>query len=174
MKLAKREKLFVGVGACILGLFLIVALLNTYYFDKKNRLAKGIINFENNIETLAISGAGSQNTDEASGDIERVLSNRNWTLSSFVNKEAEAIGLLKNLKKRTPSTGKMQGDYLEDITKVELEAITTSQLIEYLYRIEKPEQFIYVKKITFPINKEGYLAPIITVLTYKKEDGSGQ
>lgn len=172
MKLAKREKLFVGAAACTLGLFLIIELLIAPFFHKKDRLEKDIKTIEQNIADLATIGIGSQGTE----DMERVLSRRKDSLLVFLNKAAGTTGLEKNLKRLNPTDGKDQGAYLEEVVDVTLDAITLPQLTEYLYRIEKPEQFIFVKRINISDNKkeEGYLNANIRVLTYKQKESSGQ
>ncbi len=176
MKLAMREKLFVGAAACILGIFLIVELLIIPFFDKKEHLEKETATIEKSMEDLKKLSAGGENIDKVAGSLETVLSRRSGeSLYAFVNKEAEALGLNKNMTRVTPSEGKKQGDYIEDIVEIQLDAITQPQLTDYLYKIEKPEKFIFINKITIKDNKreEGYLDTTIRILTYKKGNRAG-
>ena len=173
MKLAKREKLFVTAAGCILGIFLIITLVIAPYLDKKERLEKETKTIEKYMGDLDRLSAGGQEVDKIAGT---ALSDRKESLFSFVNKEAEAIDLKKNIARINPSEGKKQGDYIEDIIEIQLDALTQSQLTEFLYRVEKPEKFIFINRITIKDNKreEGYLDATIRVLTYKKADNSGQ
>ena len=176
MKLARREKLFVSAAACILGIFLIIELLIIPFSNKKEHLEKETETIEKSMQNLNRLSAGGENIDKVSGGLETVISSRGGeSLYAFVNKEAEAIGLNKNMARVTPSEGKKQGDYIEDIVEIQLDAITQPQLTEYLYRIEKPENFIFINKITIKDNKreEGYLDTTIRVLTYKKGNRTG-
>ena len=68
-----------------------------------------------------------------------------------------------------PSDSKGPGDYRESTVEIKLESITIDQLTDYLYRIEAPEELIFIKRISISDNKreEGYLDSIISVFTYK-------
>lgn len=172
MKLAKREKLFIGAAGCVIGLFLILELIITPYFDQKNHLRKDTAALENLIQDLGkISEV--QNADRLAGGLESVLTGRRESLLSYINKEAEAINIKKNIPRMNPSQGKEQGDYVEDILQIEVNAVTLPQLTEFLYRIEKPERYIFISRISITDNKreEGYLDASIRVMTYKKKTG---
>ena len=175
MKLAKREKLFVTAAGCILGIFLIITLVIAPYLEKKERLEKETKTIERYMRDLDRLSAGGKEVDKIAGTMGGALSDRKESLFSFVNKEAEAIDLKKNIARINPSEGKKQGDYIEDIIEIQLDALAQSQLTEFLYRVEKPEKFIFINRITIKDNKreEGYLDATIRVLTYKKADNSG-
>jgi hypothetical protein len=171
MKLARREKLFIGGAVLILGIFLIVTQLVVPFSDRKNRLEKETKELEQVIQDYARTGAGGQNLDTISDNLEKALSARGGeSLDSLINKEASAIGITKNIPRMKSSEGTKQGNYMEDVIELPLEAVTLTQLTEFLYRIEKPEKFIYISRITIRDNKreEGYLDATISVLTYKR------
>ena len=171
MKLAKREKLFIGAAAGILGAFLILQLLVFPFFARKNRLAKETDTMEKIIKDMERLGVGGQDTG-ISGSLEKVLSTRKNTLTEIVREEYEALGLTKeNIGNLGPGRGKTLNGYQEDITEVEFKAITLSQLKEFLFRIRKPEKFIFTKGIYIKHNKkeEGYLDANVTVMSYKFE-----
>jgi hypothetical protein len=52
---------------------------------------------------------------------------------------------------------------------MKLEQITLKQLVDYLYRIESPEQLISIKRISIKENKgeSGYLDAVLQVLTFQ-------
>ncbi|MBN1908011.1 MAG: type II secretion system protein M [Deltaproteobacteria bacterium] len=171
MKLARREKLFIGGAGLILVGFLIITQLVVPFFNRKDRLEKEAKELEQVIQEYVQAGAGGQDIESISGNLEKVLAARgDEPLDSFINKEASAIGITKKIPRMRPSEGKKQGDFLEDIVELPLEAVSLAQLTEFLYRIEKPEKFIYISRITIKDNKkeEGFLDATIRVLTYKR------
>ena len=171
MKLAKREKLFVSAAGGILGIFLILELIVFPFFDKKDQLEKDTETIEKSIGDLDRIGTAGQDISEISGGLERALSTRKETLYAFVNGGATAIGLKKNnIARLDTKDGKEQGGYVEDILEVQLNAITTPQLTKFLYRIEKPEKYIFINSIRIRKNKkdEGYVDATVRVMSYKK------
>jgi type II secretory pathway component PulM len=173
MKLAKREKLFISAAGGVLAIFLIFQLFVIPFFDKKNQLEKETGALERNIAEMKKVDTGGQGIAEIPGGPGKILSTRKESLLTFINREAEAIGLKRNnIKGMDPHEGKEQDGYKEDILEVQLDAITLSQLTEFLFRIEKPGDFIFINRATIRKNKkeEGYLDATVRVLSYKKEN----
>jgi type II secretory pathway component PulM len=171
MKLARREKLFIYGAGLILGIFLIVELIVVPFFNRKERLEKETKELEQVIKDYTQVGAGGQDMESISENLEKALSDRgDETLFSLINKEAEAIGIRNKIPRIRPSEGQKKGDFAEEIVELPIEAVTLNQLTEFLYRIENPEKFIYISRITIRDNKkeEGYLDATIRVLTYKR------
>lgn len=168
MKLAKREKLFIYTAAGVLGTVLILYMLLFPFFEKKNKLARETETLESIINDMNSLGIYGQDINEMSGNLERVLANRKEPLYSLIGKEAVAVGL--NPERTTPSEGKERDGYIEDYCSVELKEITLTQLTDFLYRIEKPEQFIFINSFKLNKNKkkEGYFDSNIRIMSYKK------
>ena len=169
MKLAKREKLFIGAAGCILGIFLIMEMLVFPFFDHKDTLKKDTKALEKAIIDLDIIGVKGRNFNNTSGNMENALANRKEPLYTFIYKEAVSIGLEPELN---PSEGEELDGFIEEKCAVDLKAVTWSQLTNFLSRIEKPEKYIFISSITISKNKkkEGYLEANIRVMSYKKEN----
>ncbi|MBN2418075.1 MAG: type II secretion system protein M [Deltaproteobacteria bacterium] len=170
MKLAKREKLFIGAAAGVLVIFLVLQQLIIPFFNNKSKLAKETETLEaiiKDMDRLALEG---ENFAEISGSLERVISTRKEDLYTLIWREADVIGI-KQIDFK-PGSGKTLDGFQEDILEVQFKAITQAQLIEFLYRINKPEKFIFASGITIKHSKkeEGYLEVNITVMSYKKEN----
>ena len=171
MKLAKREKLFIGGAAGIIGILVIMQLIVFPYFDKKSRMEKEIQGFIKYSKLIDEVGSNGQ-SDNFSLNRDRVMAKRgpSFSLNSFVNGSAIAAGIQP--KKMDPSKGKEKGNYVEDLLEVSFDDITSTQLYNFLYSIEKPEEFIFIKRINARKvkNQEGYLDATIGILTYQKQD----
>ncbi len=172
MKLAKREKLFIGAAAGIIGIILILNLLVIPFFKNKNHMARETETLEKLIKDMDRAGIAGQDMAEISGGLERALAKRKEpSLLSFINKEAKAAGIGQDeMTKTNPSKGKEKDGYIEDFCSLELELITLPQLADFLFRIEKPEQFIFINNIKISKDKkeEGYLNANIRVMSYEK------
>ncbi|MFC1838702.1 hypothetical protein ACFL1N_03905 [Thermodesulfobacteriota bacterium] len=170
MKFANREKIFVYAAVVIICLFLIIELLFIPAFNKKDRLEKELIAKEEGIKELAEMSQKYQQLDRLSGSIEKVISNRNrgFTLFSFLETTAGQAKVKGNITSMKPSETKGLDNYTEIMVEVKLESITLEQLADYLYLIEKPDQLVFIKRISITDNKreKGHLDSILQVLTF--------
>ncbi len=68
-----------------------------------------------------------------------------------------------------PSVSAGPGPYKESLVEMKLEAITLKQLIDYLYRIESPDDVVSIKRASISENKResAYLDAILQVLTFQ-------
>lgn len=170
MKFAKREKIFVYSAAAFICLFLIIELLILPVLNKKDRMEREIITKEDGIRELAEMSQKYQQFDRLSGSIEKVISSRNrgFTLFSFLETTAGQANVKSNITSMKPSESKGLEGYTETMVEVKLESVTLQQLTDYLYLIEKPDQLVFIKRISITDNKreKGYLDSILQVLTF--------
>ena len=170
MKFAKREKIFIYAAAAIICLFLIIELLFFPILDKKASMEREIKTKEDGIRELAEMSHKYQQLDRLSGSIEKSLSNRKrgFTLFSFLETTAGQAKVKGNITSMKPSETKGLDGYTETMVEVKLESITLEQLADYLYLIEKPDQLVFIKRISITDNKrdKGRLDSILQVLTF--------
>ena len=168
MKLAKREKLFIYTAAGVIGTVFILYMLVFPFFEKKNKLARETEALESIINDMNRLGISGQDIGKMSGGLERVLARRREPLYSLIDKEAMAAGLKPKTTKQ--SEGKERDGYIEDYFTVDLQEITMTQLTDFLYRIEKPEEFIFINSFKLSKNKkkEGFFDSNIRIMSYKK------
>lgn len=170
--LAKREKYFVSIAACLIALFLLFQFIISPFFEKRDRLRKGIIKQEQDLKELSVLIAEYYNHKQSSQDIDKILSQRkkDFTLSSFLEKATRETQIDKYIKNLKRSSSKGTGPYEEPMVEAKLEGITVDQLIRYLYKIEDPDNLIFIKRISITDNKkeEGYLDSVIQVMTFQQ------
>lgn len=170
MKFAKREKIFIYAAAAFIFVFMVIELLVLPVLDKKDRMEKEILRKEKAIEELAEMSQKFQQMDKLSGSIEKALSNRKrgFTLFSFLETTAGQARVKGNITSMKPSESKGLDGYTETMVEVKLESVTLEQLTNYLYLIEKPDQLVFIKRITITDNKreKGHLDSILQVLTF--------
>ena len=172
MQLAKREKYVVTVGASALIIFFLFQLLISPFFDRKERLQKGIVSKKEDLKEIALLASEYKAHQQDSQEILQVLSLRKkgFTLFSFLDEAAGKAEVKKYIKYMKPSISKEEGTYQETMVEMKLEALTLEQLVRYLYRIEIPIDLIVIKRISIQANKreKGYLDAILQVMTYQQ------
>lgn len=169
MKLAKREKyLFILIG-CAVSAFLLFEILLFPFFDKRERIKRGIRIREKGTEEMVVLSSKYRNSEKGAKAIRRLLDKRRkgFTLFSFLEKEAGTAGVKDRIKYMKPSVAESAGRYKESMVEMKLEGITLNQLVGYLHRIESPENVIRIKRMSIKQNskEKGYLDAIVQVLT---------
>jgi len=172
MKLARREKYFIGIGGTALGIFFLAQLLIFPLLDNRKRLQRSVEVKEAGLRDMLRMQAEYQNYQSGSQGMERFLANRKrgFTLFSFLEQAAGAAEVKEHIKYMKPSTSKGNGPYKESMVEIKLETITMKQLVGYLHRIESPKNVTSIKRISIKGNKKepGYLDVVLQVLTLNK------
>ena len=168
--LAKREKNLVIGAACFLGIFFLFQLLIFPFFEKKDRMQKGIKTRENDLEEVIWLCGEYEAYKGNSQSIEQVLGRRKrgFTLRTFLQQKANEAGVIIGRINEFPS--KEKGQFIESTMEVRLEAVTVKQLRDYLYRIESPEDLVSVPTISIKQNKRepGYHDVTLRALTFEE------
>jgi hypothetical protein len=168
--LAKREKNFVIGAACFMGVFFLFQLLIFPFFEKKDRMQKGIKAKEVELREVLRVCAEYEAYKEDSLGLEQILGTRRrgFTLRTFLQEKANESGVIIGRISEFPS--KDTGQFIESTMEVRLEAVTLRQLKEYLYRIESPEDLVSVPTISIKQNKRepGRHDVTLRALTFEK------
>ena len=172
MKLAKREKYFIGIGGTALVIFFLMQLLVFPLMDSRKRLQRGVEAKEAGLKEMLRMQAEYRDYQNGSQGIEKYLANRRkgFTLFSFLEQAAGVAEVKDHIKYMKPSTSKGSGPYKESMVEIKLETITMKQLVGYLHRIESPKNVTSIKRISIKGNKKepGYLDVVLQVLTLSK------
>jgi general secretion pathway protein M len=171
IKLAKREKYIVIISVSILVLFLIANFLVLPFFKAKDRLKKGIVAKDAEMTEIATLGTVYKEYQKSAEEISRAMARRGkgFTLMAYLDNAAGDTDLKDFIKNVNPSPLKGTGAFKESDVEIKLEGINPSQMVKFLYRIEKPDDLIFIKRISVTDNKkqEGYLDLTIQVMTYE-------
>ncbi len=172
MKLAKREKFFVSLGAIFIAIFFLFQLLIFPFFESRRRIQRGIRAKKDGLEEIVRLSTEYHRYQKGSQGIKQILARRKkgFTLFSFLEKAAGDAGVKAHIKYMKPSISTGTGPYKESLVEMKLEAITSEQLIGYLYRIESPDSVVSIKRISINETKKksDYLDAILQVLTFQQ------
>jgi general secretion pathway protein M len=171
MKLAKREKNLVILAGVAVAVFLLFQFVVFPFLDERKRMRRSIAAKKQNLQEVLRLRSEYEVQKTGFQGIQQMLAKRTrgFTLFSFLEKSASEAELKGNIKYMKPSTSQSTGPYKESTVEMKLEQITLKQLVDYLYRIESPEQLISIKRISIKENKgeSGYLDAVLQVLTFQ-------
>lgn len=171
MKLARRERFFVGAAILFIAIFFLFQFLIFPFFAAKARIKKGVQAKKNALKEMEVLISEFERYRSGSQGVKQFLEQRrkDFTLFSFLEKAAGDADVKEHIKYMKPSTSVGPESYKESLVEIKLELITLKQLIDYLYRIESIENVVIVKRFSANENKkkDGYLDAILQVLTFE-------
>lgn len=171
IKLAKRERYLVSLAAFSVAVFLLFQFLIFPFFERRERIQRGIKAKEEDLVEILKLAAEYQRYTKSNQEIAQSLSRRakGFTLFSFLERSADEAGVKDHIKYMKPSTSKGTGLYKESLVEMEVDQISLSQLANYLHRIESSENFIKIKRISIKENQResGYIDAVMQVLTFQ-------
>jgi len=169
MKLARREKYLVSLAGGVIFLVVIHNLLIGPFFEEKDRLRNSVRAKEAALEKIKTQSAEYKTLKMGNQGLHTLLAKRKkgFTLFSFLEQEAAHSDIKGRIEYMKPSSSQGTGPYNESMVEMKLEGITLKQLVEYLYRIESPEDAISIQRISIKENKKksGYIDAVLKVLT---------
>lgn len=169
MKLGKREKLSVSLGAIFVALFLLVQFMIFPFFDKREAMKRGIEAKRGGLKEIRVLKAEYESFRKGAAGIRSHLSSREkgFTLFSFLEHAAGRAGVKDHIKYMKPSDSREDGRLKGSMVEMKIDRINLRQLVDYLYLIESPEHLVSIKRISIRDSQgaPGYLDAVMQVLT---------
>jgi general secretion pathway protein M len=171
MRLAFREKVFLGLGAVLVGTILTYYLIVAPYREKMRILERRIDQKTEELEKISIL---SQEYREIKRKIEELKGKagkrgKSFPLFSHLESLAAKTLIKGNIASMKPQSTPIGEHYKESSVAVKLENITTRQLVDYLFRIENSEGFLRIKRLHLKKRHDNpkYLDATFVVSTYE-------
>ena len=169
--LAKRERYFVMGAACFLGVILLFELFVSPFFENRAKMQRGVEENKALLREVMDRSAEYEAKKRVSQDMAQALNKRRreFSLFNYLDQAAKKTGIDKHVKSMLPSS-KGEGLFKESTVDMDLEAVTGTQLMEYLYEIESPEELISIKRMTVKQNgkQDGVLDVSFLALTLEE------
>jgi general secretion pathway protein M len=169
IKLARREKIIVSAGTCLVGLFVLLRFFVFPFFSGRTKLRRSIEVDKQRVQEMMGLSAEYEALQRSPGGIQKALADRQrgFTLFAFLEGVAGQAGVKDRIKYIKPSTSQEKGDYKISSVEMQFEGITMRQLFDYLYRIEDPKNVVKIKRISIKKHKEksGYVDATMQALT---------
>ena len=171
MKFARREKYFISAAAVFIGIFCLFQFLIFPFFEARRRVQRGVSAKEDGLKEIIQLNSEYNRYRKSSRGIQQVIAKRRkgFTLFSFLENKAGEAGIKTYIKYMKPSVSTGTGPYKESMVEMKLDEITLHQLINYLYRIESPDDVVSIKRISIKENKKksGRLDAILQIVTFR-------
>ncbi|HEX9874679.1 MAG TPA: type II secretion system protein GspM [Deferrimonas sp.] len=100
----------------------------------------------------------------------RGVSNRNFSLFSFVENLTGQIASRENLVYMRPQPVAVKDEYKEESVEIKLEKIALDQLVRILYQIDTADAFLQVKNLRLKIrfDNKAQLDAVLTISAYAR------
>ena len=176
LKLNKRERYSLIAGISAVVVFLVVQFGIFPFIDAREQVKRSIAQNERVLKEVSLLADQYRSLKADSGQMKKALAQRpgDFTLFSFLEKEAGNAGIKPNITYMKPSNSREDGPWRESSVELKLENITLGQLVEYLHRVESPSNLVAVKRISVKQSKEGsgYLSVVLQMVTYTMGGGT--
>jgi general secretion pathway protein M len=170
-KLEPRERLVIYGGVAILVCFVFLQFVLTPYLTASKKLDRALENRKADIVELKLLQQEYRNLQDQAGGIRKQLETRpaNFSLFSFLDNQASAAAVKDFISYMKPSTTENSGgDLLESLVEMKLQEIGLKQLVDFLQRIESPENVVSIKRISVQESgkQENSLDVIMQIVTF--------
>lgn len=168
--LNRRERLFVYSAAVFLALFILVRFVIIPLTGEQARLEQALTVKK---DTLREMVSMSTEVAAASGKLQEARAglkarDKDFTLFAFLDKLAGETGVKNNITYMKPSTEESeQGDYRLSAVEMKLEAVSLSNLVSYIYKVEMPENMVFIKRLSISRQEQdiGGVDAVLQVIT---------
>lgn len=171
MNLARREKYFISAAVLLIAIFFLFEFFLFPFFEARRRTQRGVTAKENGLKEIVRLSSIYSRYQRSSQGLKHILATRkkDFTLFSFLESKAGDAGIKTYIKYIKPSISEGSGRYKESMVEMKLQEITLNQLVNYLSRIESPENAVGLKRISIKKNKKksGYLDAVLQILTFQ-------
>jgi len=170
-RLEPRERLVIYGGLAILICFVFLQFIFAPYLAASKKLDRSLINRKADIVELKLLQQEYRNLQEQAGGIRKQLETRppNFSLFSYLDGQASAAAVKDFISYMKPSTSEnSQGDLVESLVEMKLQEIGLKQLVDFLQRIESPENVVSIKRISIQESgqQENSLDVIMQIVTF--------
>ncbi|MEA3468173.1 MAG: type II secretion system protein GspM [Thermodesulfobacteriota bacterium] len=172
-RLAKREKIMVGGMIVFVLVFFIIFFIFSPILESRQRLQKSLTKKQVELQEIRILEKEYQALQLQSGDIQKRLAKRpdNFTLFSFIEKQATTAGIKAKINYIKPSTVESDGPLQESRVDMKLQQITLENLVTFLKGVESHAKVVSVSRISIQEHgkEQGYVNTVIQIITFQKQ-----
>lgn len=154
MQLNQREKMAVGLAGAALLLFVVLQFLVFPLTEKRTRLTKGLAAKEKAVVDMRAMQERYKVLSSQSGSIAAMLTKRDegFSLFSFLEQSAADSAVKDRIDHMKPSDSPEGELFQQSRVEMKLQAISLRQLVEFLEKVESPENLVGIDKITIQEN----------------------
>ncbi len=172
---ARQRTMLLSVVAILL-IFFIYQLIVAPYFAARSRLLHTVQLRQADLQTMKKLQQEYQQVKKEEGGIKNRLAKRSkdFTLFTFVEKQAEQAKVKEKIKYMKPSIAEGEGPLRESLVEMKVQDIALEGLVTLLKLIESEENVVSLRRISIQesAQQQGYLDVIMQIGTFVEEAGS--
>ncbi len=172
MQLNKRDKTALIAGSVAVLFFLVIQFAVLPFLSERKRLQKGITSRQTGLLEMKQLRQRYDELHNRAGEVTETLKMRapGFSLFSFLEKMATEVQIKDRIAYMKPSEQTDKGEYRESLVEMKLQAVSLQQLVDFLEKIESPENVVTLRRLSIQENKkeEASLDAIMQVFTIKQ------
>jgi len=155
-KISQRDRLFLLAGGTFVVIFAVMQFMVLPLLDNRERLKKGITAREKALVEMKELQARYRDLHSKADTLVGKLADRSegFSLFSFLEQNAAKTDIKKNIAYMKPSEMSDEGPFKEVYVEMKLQAVTLTQLVDFLKLVESPENIVALKRISIQENKQ--------------------
>lgn len=169
MVLSRRDRTALIIGGSLLLVFIVLQFVVFPLVDKRKHLRKSIVSRETAVQEMRQMQTQYTQLSRQSHGLEQQLARRpkDFSLFSFLEKMATESKIKDHILYMKPSAVTGDGNLRQAMVEMKLQIIGLKQLVNFLKRIESPENVVTIKRISIQENKKakGTLDVIMQVIS---------
>lgn len=172
--MAKREQTMTGALMALVAALLLFSFVFSPLLESRQRLQKSLVKKQMELQEIRTLQKEYQSLQQRSGDIQQRLTKRpvDFSLFSFIEQQATSTGIKQQINYLKPSNVTSEGSLNESRVDMKLQQITLENLVNFLKKVESPENVVSVSRISIQEHgkKQGFLNAVIQIVTFSKRE----
>lgn len=169
-QLGTRERTIVAVGIVFILVVLVYHFLVGPYLDARKKLMSSIASTQKELVTIRQLQEEYGELRKQEGGIKANLAKRDrgFTLFTFLDAQAAAADVKKQIKYMKPSEVEGDGNLTESMVEMKLEKVDLPHLVEFLKNIESDADVVSIRRLSIQTSGEeqGMLDVILQIVTF--------
>ena len=172
--LDKRELRVLSGGVLFVVCFFAFQFVFLPFLSSRANIEKAITRKRNELVQITALQKEYQLLKTEAGGVRTQLSQRpsGFTLFTFLDKQATASQVKKQIKYMKPSTFEGNDNLNQSLVEMKLQRVTLKSLVEFIRLIESIENVVSIRRISIQKNgkEQGYLDVILQIVTFELKD----
>jgi general secretion pathway protein M len=168
-----RERLVLIGGIAFLVCFMLFRFTIVPFISAKNRLEQSTE--RKKVELVTINELQQEyfTLKKEEGTIQAMINERgpNFSLFTFLDKQAERVQVKKQIKYMKPSSIEGEDTLNETMVEMKFQLISLKQLVGFLRLVESEKNVVFIKRISIQENgtEQGALDAILQIVTFEEK-----
>jgi general secretion pathway protein M len=172
-RLARRERRVLLGGLVFIVVFAVFQLVVGPSLDARRNLEQSIERKKQELAEIRVLQQEYRTLRKEEGTVQARINEREagFTLFTFLDRQAEAAKVKKQIKYMKPSTVEGDNDLDEAMVEMKLQQIPLADLVAFILLVESEKNVVFIRRLSIQEsgNEEGFLDAIMQIVTFEKK-----